>query len=82
MTASSRTLGHLIVWVGGDWCFGDGAAISSEDRPCVRCGRMPTSEEVTADEQAEILPPPVWVPPPGIEWEEVKSHEARFYDED
>lgn len=37
--------GHPIQYVGGQWVYADnGTPIEQEERPCVRCGRMPTAE--------------------------------------
>ena len=37
--------GHLIYWNGKVWRYkSDNIPISEEERPCVKCGRMPTYE--------------------------------------
>lgn len=37
--------GHAIRYTDGHWVYADnGAPIDSEERPCTRCGRMPTPE--------------------------------------
>lgn len=43
VTAHKR--GNLILWFGDQWVYeNDHTPISQEERPCVRCGRMPTVE--------------------------------------
>ncbi|APM39418.1 hypothetical protein [Clostridium kluyveri] len=41
-TAYSR--GNLIKYVDNSWVYEDGVPISKEERPCIRCGSMPTRE--------------------------------------
>lgn len=43
VTGFSR--GHPIQYLNGQWVYtNDGTPIDQEERPCVRCGRMPTPE--------------------------------------
>ncbi len=43
VTAHKR--GHMIVFNDGQWVYADNhVPISQEERPCTRCGKMPTSE--------------------------------------
>jgi len=45
MTVVSFQRGHLIELIGCVWCWTDtGEPCEGEERPCVRCGRMPTPE--------------------------------------
>lgn len=42
-TAYSR--GHKIIYMNGKWIyFDDKTPIKDNERPCIRCGRMPTKE--------------------------------------
>lgn len=43
MMALSHLRGNPIVYNGEKWAYVDGGSID-EERPCVRCGRMPTPE--------------------------------------
>ncbi|MEA4813872.1 MAG: hypothetical protein VB112_03050 [Oscillospiraceae bacterium] len=37
--------GHPIIYLNGEWVYSDNLVpIKNEERPCVRCGRMPTPE--------------------------------------
>lgn len=36
--------GHKAYWDGSNWRYADNDEIADYDRPCVRCGKMPTSE--------------------------------------
>lgn len=36
--------GHKIVWHDGDWYYADSELLSTDERPCVRCNKMPTPE--------------------------------------
>lgn len=36
--------GHLIRYDGNQWVYADNGAPIIEERPCVRCGKMPTPE--------------------------------------
>ncbi len=43
ITAHKR--GHLIAFIGGQWVYADNLIpINQEERSCIRCGKMPTSE--------------------------------------
>lgn len=42
VTGHSR--GNPIEYRNGKWVYLDGVPINQEERPCVRCGRMPTPE--------------------------------------
>ena len=48
MVAKSYTRGHEIEyqdeWVYSDTIYSDTRELASNERPCVRCGRMPTKE--------------------------------------
>ena len=44
MTAVSHKRGHEIVWADGQWCYADTGEAADYERPCVRCGQMPTIE--------------------------------------
>ena len=47
VTAYKR--GNLILWFNGTWVYeSDHAPIDQEERPCLRCGRMPTPEGYNA----------------------------------
>ena len=43
MTATSHQRGHRITWTENGWVYGDDSP-ASEEKPCARCGRMPTPE--------------------------------------
>ena len=38
--------GHEVYWnnANSEWCYSDNNEPYTEDRPCVRCGKKPTSE--------------------------------------
>lgn len=36
--------GNPIKYVNNQWVYEDGVPIENEERPCTRCGRMPTKE--------------------------------------
>jgi len=36
--------GNPIEYCNGQWVYSDGVPLSQEERPCARCGRMPTAE--------------------------------------
>lgn len=42
ITAYSR--GNRITFINNQWVYDDGTPVESEERPCVKCGRMPTPE--------------------------------------
>ena len=42
ITSFSR--GNLIKYIDGIWKYEDGTPLNQEERPCARCGKMPTSE--------------------------------------
>jgi len=42
VTGYSR--GNPIEYRNGEWIYLDGVPLSQEERPCTRCGRMPTAE--------------------------------------
>jgi hypothetical protein len=45
MSAISHSRGHQIYFDGDDWRYSDNnALLSSETRPCIRCGKLPTLE--------------------------------------
>ena len=46
MTTTSYIYGHLAYYDTDAkvWRYADTDEVANEDRPCVRCGRMPTSE--------------------------------------
>lgn len=42
---TSHKRGHLITYDGTQWIYADDhVPITQEERPCTRCGRMPTPE--------------------------------------
>lgn len=42
---TSYKRGHLIRYNSSEWVYADnGVPVSKEERPCARCGKMPTSE--------------------------------------
>lgn len=41
---TSDTRGNLIYYIDNQWVYEDGTPIEQEERPCTRCGRMPTPE--------------------------------------
>ena len=41
---TSHSRGNLIIYRNNRWEYEDGVALDKEERPCVRCGRMPTKE--------------------------------------
>jgi len=43
MAATSHTRGHEISWDGRRWAYSNGESAMCE-RPCTKCGRMPTPE--------------------------------------
>lgn len=44
MTARSHNRGHPTVYVDDEWRWADTLNICKDDRPCIRCGEMPTPE--------------------------------------
>jgi hypothetical protein len=45
MTVTSYKRGHPIEWDGSQWVYSDTKEpIKDNERPCARCGRMPTPE--------------------------------------
>lgn len=44
MAAKSHRRGHVIEWRDGQWCYSDTGEVADYDRPCIRCGQMPTPE--------------------------------------
>lgn len=42
ITAYSR--GHLIVFENNQWLYADNKSPANVERPCARCGRMPTKD--------------------------------------
>lgn len=45
MAITSYVRGHLVTWTGTQWVYADnGEPIKNNERPCKRCGRMPTPE--------------------------------------
>ena len=41
---TSYKRGHLIRYIGKQWVYADDGHPITEERPCIRCGRMPTPE--------------------------------------
>ncbi|WP_427340876.1 hypothetical protein [Caloranaerobacter sp. DY30410] len=44
MTAKSYVRGHLCEWNGTEWVYSDTKESIKNERPCARCGKMPTTE--------------------------------------
>ena len=44
MNATSYQRGHRIEYIGGRWVYADDQTTSAVERPCVRCGRIPTPD--------------------------------------
>ena len=44
MSVKSHKRGWEIVWMGSDWYYSDDLSLAERERPCVRCGQMPTEE--------------------------------------
>ena len=44
MAATSFNRGHKVVWDGSQWLYDDTKEPSNYERPCPRCGHMPTPE--------------------------------------
>jgi hypothetical protein len=44
MAAKSHLRGHEIEWRNGRWQYSDIGDVANYDRPCARCGKMPTPE--------------------------------------
>ena len=44
MTTTSFTRGHLIEYINDKWLYADNWSDAAINRPCVRCGKMPTPE--------------------------------------
>jgi hypothetical protein len=44
MTVTSHRRGHATEWHDGKWYYTDTGELADHDRPCVRCGQMPTAE--------------------------------------
>ncbi len=44
MTAHQHLRGHPIIYVDGHWKYEDTGEIADYERPCTRCGEMPTKE--------------------------------------
>ena len=42
ITAAQR--GHKIEFIGGRWVYSDTKESIGKERPCIRCGEMPTKE--------------------------------------
>jgi len=36
--------GHRIIYIDNQWVYADTKELANYDRPCSRCGRMPTKE--------------------------------------
>jgi hypothetical protein len=41
---SSYSRGHLIVYMNGQWVYQDDRSPADRERPCVKCGLLPTPE--------------------------------------
>lgn len=42
---TSYSRGHKITYINGEWVYSDDKTpIKDNERPCVRCGRLPTTE--------------------------------------
>lgn len=41
---TSYSRGHEIYYDGTNWCYTDNNEIVNNERPCARCGRIPTQE--------------------------------------
>lgn len=44
MSARSYQRGHPIIWQSGKWVYEDDSSPITEERSCIRCGKMPTIE--------------------------------------
>ena len=44
MAATSHTKGNPITFTDKGWVYADGTPISEQERPCVKCGILPTHE--------------------------------------
>jgi len=44
MVATSYLRGHPIEYFAGEWVYADTGEPAEDDRPCIRCGEMPTLE--------------------------------------
>ena len=44
MSVRSHKRGWEIVWMGGGWVYSDDNSLCDVERPCIRCGQMPTVE--------------------------------------
>lgn len=44
MVAKSHQRGHSIEYLAGQWRYSDTGELADYDRPCKRCGEMPTAE--------------------------------------
>lgn len=44
MSARSNQRGHPIIWRDGQWVYENDGTSITEERPCIRCGEMPTVE--------------------------------------
>lgn len=42
--ATSFSRGNLIKYIDGIWKYEDGTPLDQEERPCVRCGKMPNKD--------------------------------------
>ena len=40
----SHSRGHVIEFLNGEWVYSDDKTPISQERPCIRCGRMPTQQ--------------------------------------
>ena len=41
---TSYSRGHVIYFDGVNWRYADDKSIYDDNRPCIRCGKMPTEE--------------------------------------
>jgi len=41
---TSHSRGNITIFKNGIWVYEDGTPLEQEERPCARCGKMPTIE--------------------------------------
>ena len=44
MAATSTNIGNPIYYIDGGWKYEDGVKLKEEERPCIRCSKLPTKE--------------------------------------
>lgn len=48
ISATSYSRGHKIIYQNNEWLYLDSKQSITNERPCIKCGKMPTPEEYDA----------------------------------